>query len=300
MCPNRDLFSTYESYNGVIVLMDNNATIVLLGSTVTGSAAVSSSSSLFDSDITELVLGHWNSVNIVSLKSKKELASVLQQSIRRKKQTGKQIKRLRTDNDMKFYEREFDEFCKNEGIVRHHTIRMTPQQNGMAERMNIILLERARCMISNAGLTKTFWADAISMAYYIVNRAPSATLNFKTPEEVEIEIGSSSPSIQQVSVDASESTDENNSEEEKYSIARDRPRRDIRPPQRYANLVAYALSVVEETDIVGEPTTYSEAVSCDDSAKWLIAMNKKIESLHRNGTWVLVKLPLDKKIVGRK
>ena len=35
-----------------------------------------------------------------------------------------------------------------------------------------------------------------------------------------------------------------------YSIAKDRPRRDIRPPQRYreADLVAYALNVAEEID----------------------------------------------------
>ena len=104
------------------------------------------------------------------------------------KQTGKQIKRLRTDNGMKFCEREFDEFCKNEGIVRHHTVRMTPQQNGVAERMNRTLLERARCMISNAGLAKDFWVEAISMACYIVNRAPSAALNFKTPEELWLDI----------------------------------------------------------------------------------------------------------------
>ena len=42
--------------------------------------------------------------------------------------------------------------------------------------------------------------------------------------QVELEIGSSGPSIQQVPVDASESTDENNSEEKEYFIARDRPR----------------------------------------------------------------------------
>ena len=39
-------------------------------------------------------------------------------------------------------------------------------------------------MISNAGLTKDFWAEAISMACYTVNRALSATLNFKTPQKI--------------------------------------------------------------------------------------------------------------------
>lgn len=100
------------------------------------------------------------------------------------KQTGKPVKRFRTDNGLEFCEGEFNEFCKNEGIVRHRTVRMTPQQNGVAERMNRTLLERARCMLSNAGLEKVFWAEAISTASYIVNRATSAPLKFKTPEEV--------------------------------------------------------------------------------------------------------------------
>ena len=100
------------------------------------------------------------------------------------KQTGKQIKRFRTDNGMEFWESEFDEFCKNEGIVQYHTVKMTPQQNGVAERMNRILLERIRCMIFNAGLTKNFWIEAISMASYIVNHALSAAIKFKTPKKV--------------------------------------------------------------------------------------------------------------------
>ena len=47
-------------------------------------------------------------------------------------------------------------FCKKEGISRHFTVRDTPQQNGVAERMNRTLLEKVRCMLSNAGLGKQF------------------------------------------------------------------------------------------------------------------------------------------------
>jgi len=78
----------------------------------------------------------------------------------------------------------FDQFCKNEGIVRHRTVRYTPQQNGVAERMNMTLLERARCMLSNIGLSKCFWAEAVNTVCYLVNRSPSIAINFKTPEDV--------------------------------------------------------------------------------------------------------------------
>lgn len=99
-------------------------------------------------------------------------------------QTGKKIKRLRVDNGLKFCWSKFDEFCKNEGIVRHYTVRDTPQQNGVAERMDQTLLERARYMLSNAGLTRRSWAEAVSIACYLINRRPHTGIHLKTPFEV--------------------------------------------------------------------------------------------------------------------
>ena len=49
------------------------------------------------------------------------------------KQTGKQVKCLHTDNGLDFCSDKFNALCKSEGIVRHHTIRHTSQQNGVAE-----------------------------------------------------------------------------------------------------------------------------------------------------------------------
>ena len=64
------------------------------------------------------------------------------------------------------------------------TIPSTPQQNGVAERMNRTLNERARSMRLHAGLPKFFWADAISTVAYLINRGPSVPLNGELPEEV--------------------------------------------------------------------------------------------------------------------
>jgi transposase InsO family protein len=62
-------------------------------------------------------------------------------------QTEKQIKVLRTDNGGEFCGNEFEEFCKKCGIARQKTTPYTPQQNGVAERMNRMLMEKARCML---------------------------------------------------------------------------------------------------------------------------------------------------------
>ncbi|KAG8500695.1 hypothetical protein CXB51_002843 [Gossypium anomalum] len=76
-------------------------------------------------------------------------------------------------------------------------------------------------------------------------------------------------------------------------------RREIKPPKKYAeaDLVAYALNVAEDIDTNQEPSNYSEAVSCEDSEKWMFAMQEEMESLHKNRTWDLVKLPKGKKAV---
>jgi len=99
-------------------------------------------------------------------------------------QTGKKIKRLRTDNGLEFCSSEFNQLCKDEGAARHHTVRDTPHQNGVAERMNQTLLERARCMLSNAGLEKRFWAEAVSTACYLINRGPHTGIKCRTPAEM--------------------------------------------------------------------------------------------------------------------
>ena len=50
--------------------------------------------------------------------------------------------------------------------------------------MNKTLNERARSMRLHAGLPKTFWADAVSTAAYLINRGPSVPMEFRLPEEV--------------------------------------------------------------------------------------------------------------------
>ena len=71
-------------------------------------------------------------------------------------QKGRKIKKLRTDNGLEFNKEEFNQFCADEGIGRHHTVRMTPQQNSVAQQVNQTLLKRVRCMLSNVGLGRRY------------------------------------------------------------------------------------------------------------------------------------------------
>ncbi|GJY82730.1 putative ribonuclease H-like domain-containing protein [Tanacetum coccineum] len=76
------------------------------------------------------------------------------------------------------------EFCGNKGIKQEYSTARTPQQNGVAERMNRTLIEAARTMLADSLLPTTFWAEAVSTACYIFNRVRVTKPQNKTPYEL--------------------------------------------------------------------------------------------------------------------
>ena len=93
------------------------------------------------------------------------------------------MKCLKSDNGGEYISADFKEYCVVNGIKMVRTVPGTPQENGVAERMNRTLNERARSMRLHSGLPKTFWAEAINTAAYLINRGPSVPLEFRIPEE---------------------------------------------------------------------------------------------------------------------
>lgn len=63
-------------------------------------------------------------------------------------------------------------------------VRHVPEQNGLAERFNRTILERVRCMLTTARLSRVFWAETVKTACYLIDLCPSAALGFKTPQQV--------------------------------------------------------------------------------------------------------------------
>ncbi|GJS63014.1 gag-pol polyprotein [Tanacetum coccineum] len=98
--------------------------------------------------------------------------------------SGKKNKCLRTDNGGEYTGDEFDTICRQEGIKRKFTTAYTPLQNGVIELMNRTLLERAKAMLATASLGKSFWAEAVNTACYVINRSPSTAVKLKTPMEI--------------------------------------------------------------------------------------------------------------------
>lgn len=97
--------------------------------------------------------------------------------------TGNKLKKIRTDNGGEYTSNQFFDYCKEMGYSREFSVPHTPEQNGVAERLNRTIVEAARSMLIQAKLPISFWAEAISCAVYIRNRSPTAALNNKTPYE---------------------------------------------------------------------------------------------------------------------
>ena len=98
-------------------------------------------------------------------------------------QTKRRVQAIRTDNGREYVNTELTQYLKSRGILHQTTIPYTPEQIGAAERLNRTLMERARAMLSDAGLPKEVWAEAVITANYIRCRSPAAK-KLRTPWEL--------------------------------------------------------------------------------------------------------------------
>lgn len=77
------------------------------------------------------------------------------------------------------------------------------------------------------------------------------------------------------------------------SIATNNPRRIIRKPARFADIVAYAFQVVAD----GIPTTFNEALQSSEEEKRRSAINEEMKSLHKNYTWQVANMSERKRLI---
>ncbi|KAL6326996.1 hypothetical protein AAG906_012680 [Vitis piasezkii] len=174
-------------------------------------------------------------------------------------------------------------------------------------------------------LEKKFWAEAMNMACYLINRSPRATLDGKVAKEVWtgnpvdysglrvfgclayvhipneerskldlIQVELQTHDIANHARNAGKSSSE---DQQHHSIAIDRSRHTIKPPTRYGfeDLVSDALITSS-----GDPTTFQEAMHNQEKSRWIGVMMEKIQSLHKNQTWDLVELLEGKRAIGCK
>ena len=83
------------------------------------------------------------------------------------------VKFVRSDRGGEYLPMEAHNYFAKCGIKHKLTVHDSPQQNGVAERTNQMLVENARAMLFRAGFPRMLWAEAISHTAYLKNRSPT-------------------------------------------------------------------------------------------------------------------------------
>ncbi|CAI7808130.1 unnamed protein product [Closterium sp. NIES-54] len=259
---------------------------------------------------------------------------------RAQRESGHKVKVIRTDNGGEFIGANFESVLKKKGIQHQLTVPYNPQQNGVAERFNRTLQEGALTLLGRAGLPDPFWVTALRQVALVKNRvlttvgdkqwvpytkwygsAPAVNMLRAYGCMVVFHVTVSEEEISGVTEDGGEPEVEEQQQQQQdapQGAARpaDRPRRDVRPPNRltYPSFgkpkVVRAGSVAEQCDedeiahcycaAVPEPKTLAEALSGPDAEKWKQSVKEEYDSLLENETWELCELPPGKKAISSK
>jgi transposase InsO family protein len=85
------------------------------------------------------------------------------------------IVKIRSDNDSEFKNMNTEDWCDKEGVKYEFSATYTPQQNGVVEHKNKIVITLARAMLDDYGTLERFWAEAINTACHATNRGLSSS-----------------------------------------------------------------------------------------------------------------------------
>lgn len=91
---------------------------------------------------------------------------------------------LRSDRGGEYLSNQMKQYCKNKGVILETNAGYNPESNGVAERINRTLMEKARSMLVDSGLEKNLWGEAVIASTYLTNRSPTSVLKDKTPCEM--------------------------------------------------------------------------------------------------------------------
>lgn len=109
------------------------------------------------------------------LKLKSETLSKFQQFKSMIERQGNiRIKAIRSNSGGEYTSKAFVNFCEESRISRKLTQAHTPHQNGIAERKNRSLIEKARRMAFESNLPPSLWTEAVSTANYVINRTATS------------------------------------------------------------------------------------------------------------------------------
>uniref|UniRef100_A0A1X7VI94 Integrase catalytic domain-containing protein n=1 Tax=Amphimedon queenslandica TaxID=400682 RepID=A0A1X7VI94_AMPQE len=234
--------------------------------------------------------------------------------------TGKILQILRTDNGGECTSHTFETYLKSEGVEHELTIPNMPEQNGVAEHLNMTLMESVRSMLIGGQLLKRFWVEASSTGVYSRKRSPINVIQEVTPYEALLGV---KPKVNHFRIfscvayahickeerrkvtdctiderkvffsrdvifdeSKTDAVEKEVEQEKTIDNAEDNERESpvLRQSTRERRPPDYYGEYVNVTmeDLPPEPTTVEEALASPEHKKWKKTMNKEIESLKAN------------------
>ncbi|CAL9020228.1 unnamed protein product, partial [Prunus brigantina] len=189
------------------------------------------------------------------------------------------------------------------GIKHEFSAPITPQQNGVVERKNRVLVEMARVMLNSKNLAKHFWAEAVNTACYISNRVfvRSRTIiesinvtidDFAASIEMALDEDDlfPSPPLEQESPGLDLVVDLPLTQSESVIIG---PlNQGVRTRKQLAQEISHVCYVSKE-----EPRNVKEALH---HGEWFLAMQEELNQFVRNDVWYLVPRPINTNVIGTK
>ncbi|CAJ2668996.1 unnamed protein product [Trifolium pratense] len=120
---------------------------------------------------------------IYLIKSKSEALTIFKQfKTMAELQFGHSLKSFQSDWGGEF--RSFTKYLTDLGITHRLICPHTHHQNGVVERKHRHIVDLGLTLLSQASLPITYWDHAFLTALHLINRLPSASLNFKIPYTV--------------------------------------------------------------------------------------------------------------------
>jgi transposase InsO family protein len=121
---------------------------------------------------------------VVLLTAKSEASSTIKRiHAAAEKECDRKLRVLRTDNGGEFTAAVFAAYCADEGITRHFSAPYTPQQNGVVEWRNQIVVAMVRALLKQRRMPAKFWGEVVVTAVYLQNRLSTKSLDSRTPYE---------------------------------------------------------------------------------------------------------------------
>jgi hypothetical protein len=119
------------------------------------------------------------------LQDKTETQGTLKRFLRRAQNEFElKVKKIRSDNGSEFKNLQVEEYLEEEGIKHEFSAPYTPQQNGVVERKNRMLIDTARTMLGEFKTPERFWSEAMNTACHVINRLYLHRLLKKTSYEL--------------------------------------------------------------------------------------------------------------------